>query len=214
VEVFFVPPGLFIFYHFTKMTAQKTLPKQVQQDAEPSTESKLTIVKFHNTKISCTQDSSGQVWVGINPICEAIGIDVKRAMLTIKSDSILGAMVSEQTLLDAKNRRFPMQCIPIQYVHGWLFMIQENKVNEKAKPKLKSFKLECYQVLFDHFYGKYRLYEQNMGKRIVIHSRMNSLTIQRIEITKELSSLKKQLQEIETNEFSGQLQLAVQGGNA
>lgn len=194
------------------MIAQNTQKESNQPRVEESTESKLTVVKFHQTKISCSIDPSGQVWIGINPICEAIGIDVKRALLTIKQDSILGAKVSEQTLLDAKNRKFPMQCIPIQYIHGWLFLIQENKVNAKAQPKLRAFKEECYQVLFDHFYGKYRVYEENLRERRHIEEKLTNCIKAKHELNLEISAYKKQLSEINTRELTGQLSINLKGG--
>jgi hypothetical protein len=189
------------------MKAQTVKMGNVQQDVKQPTESKLSVVKFHQSKISCSIDQTGQVWVGINPICEAIGLDVKRALLTIKQDTILGAKVSEQTLLDAKNRKFPMQCIPIEYVHGWLFLIQENKVSAAAKPKLVQFKKECYQVLFDHFYGKYKIYENNLRKRQLLIAELGKVAAEKNLLSARISQIKKDLGKIEEEELTGQLSM-------
>jgi len=87
------------------MKAQNTPKESVQTESKPSTESQLTVVKFNHTKIQCTIDPDGTIFVGIRPICESIGIDTKKAVLAMKDDSILGAKVTERYLLDAKKRR-------------------------------------------------------------------------------------------------------------
>ena len=206
------PPGVFLFYHFQKMKAKPSKQEVFQQDAESSTESTIKIVKFHQTKIQCIIDSDGTIQVALKPIMDSIGLHADSAWKSIKNDPILGAKHAVRRGLDAKNREFPMQTLPIEFVHGWLFSIDASKVSATARPKLIEFKKECYQVLFDHFYGKFKVYENNLAQKSVLHNRMKNIISQRNELARELTSLKKQLQEIESNELSGQLQLNV-GGN-
>lgn len=110
----FGPRGVFLFYHFIKMKAQTLKSETVQPGAEQSTALQLSVVKFHQTKLSCCTLPDGQIMVAIKPICDAIGLDGKHALLTIKQDTFLGSKVGIYTLLDAKKRNFPMQCIPLQ----------------------------------------------------------------------------------------------------
>jgi hypothetical protein len=207
----FGPPGVFLFYYFTKMNAQTSQTETSQLGVENSTESQLAVVKFHNSKISCTIDPNGQIWVGINPICEAVGILSNHAIVGIKKDPILGSIIRERVLLDAKKRKFPMQCLPIEYVHGWLFSIDASKVSAAAKPKLLQFKKECYQVLFDHFYGKYKVYEHNLNQRRRLIAELATEQANRALISTRISQIKKQLAEIEEMEMSGQLTLNIGG---
>ena len=50
-----------------------------------------------------------------------------------------------------------MLCLPLEYINGWLFTIQTNRVSELVKPKLLAFQMECYKVLFQHFFKKWQV---------------------------------------------------------
>ena len=182
-------------------------------DFENTTEPQLSVVKFHNKQISCTVLPNGKIYVAIKPICDAIGIQSKNALLTIKKDSFLGAMVCTYTLLDSANRKFPMECLPLEFIHGWLFTINENLVNEKAKPKLKEFKKECYQVLFNHFFGKYQYYEDNLAAKRILWSKRKAIQDQVKELNSEAHRITKEIKEIDQAALRGQFQLAVKGGS-
>lgn len=173
---------------------------------------RFDVVKFQRKNINCTILPNGKIYVAIKPICDAIGIDSKRALLTIKQDTILGAMVSEQILLDSINRKFPMQCIPLEFVHGWLFTINENKVNDNAKPKLIAFKKDCYQVLFNHFYGKYEFYEQNLNLKRSLYLERKVLQEKIKDLNYEVSQINKKLRQIDHADITGQFELPVKGG--
>lgn len=194
------------------MKAEQTVKAQTQQDADVATEPKLSIVKFHQTKIQCCIDPDGVVYVALKPICDAIGIHADKAYESIKRDKILGAKATVRWVLDAKKRKFPMQTLPIEFVHGWLFSIDASKVSTQAKPKLLKFKEECYQVLFNHFYGKYRVYESNLAERRKLETLIDEACVQKAEISAQINNYRKRLKEINESELSGQLQLQVKGG--
>jgi hypothetical protein len=183
-----------------------------QRDFENSTEPQLSVVKFHKKQISCVIDPDGKIYVAIKPICEAIGIDTQKALTAIKQDSILKAKHTVRYVLDASKRKFPMQCIPIEYVNGWLFQISENKVTEKAKPKLIEYKEHCYQVLFDHFYGRYKTYEDNLGAKRILWEKRHVIQEEIRSLQSKATSITKQIREIDQAALSGQFTLAVKGG--
>ena len=194
------------------MKAQNTVPAISQQEVENATESKVTIVKFHQTKIQCIIDPDGSIHVALKPIMDGIGLHADSAWKSIKNDPILGAKHGVRRGLDAKKRGFPMQTLPIEYVHGWLFSIDASKVSSQAKPKLLKFKLECYQVLFDHFYGKYRVYESNLSERRKLETLIDEACMQKAELSAQVNNYRKRLKEINDSELSGQLQLPMKGG--
>lgn len=191
------------------MKAQTLKTEHFQPDAENSTTQKIEVVTFNKTKIQCCIDPDGQIYVAIKPICDAIGIHTQKAYSSIKSDPILGAIHTVRYVLDGQNRKFPMQTIPIEFVHGWLFSIDASKVSANAKPKLLEFKKECYKVLFDHFFGKYQVYEKNLNERRRIEQLINELSAERQEMLNKMNALKKQLKDIHDDEISGQLSLNI-----
>jgi len=117
------------------------------------------IVKVNNTPIECPFQE-GQHYVAIKPICQALGISHPSQTEVIKNNRKLSSVVSiiETTGSDGKN--YSMLCLPLKYIFGWLFTIDENKVKEKARQALIKYKDECYDILFNHFYKKAALYEK------------------------------------------------------
>ncbi len=193
------------------MKVQNTQLGNVQQDVEQPTESKITVVKFHSTKIQCIIDPDGAIQVALKPIMDSIGLHADSAWKSIKNDPILGAKHAVRRGLDARKREFPMQTLPIEYVHGWLFSIDASKVSVAAKPKLVQFKKECYKVLFDHFYGKYKVYEENLSKRRILMAQMSVAMANRSLYDVEIKTIKKELAKIEEAEITGQLVLNIGG---
>lgn len=105
-----------------------------------------------------------------------------------------------------------MECLPLEFIHGWLFTINENLVNENAKPKLREFKKECYQVLFNHFYGKYEFYEQNLNLKRSLYLERKVLQEKIKDLNYEVSQINKKLRQIDHADITGQFELPVKGG--
>lgn len=179
---------------------------------EASENMKMEVVTFNKIKIQCCVDSTGNVFIALKPICDAIGIHTDKAYESIKKDPILGPKATVRWVLDAKKRKFPMQTLPMEYVHGWLFQIDASKVSAAAKPKLIEFKEHCYQVLFNHFFGRYRIYEANLAEKRLIEAEINQLAEERAELQAKITKLKKRMHEITALELSGQFTLNLKGG--
>lgn len=111
------------------------------------------IVKFNNTEITAVKEDD-EIFVPIKPICEAIGIDYDAQIERIKTDDVLSELTSLRGVVAADGKRREMICLPLEHLHGWLFSIETNRVNEAARPALKIYKLECHQVLHNYFFGK------------------------------------------------------------
>jgi hypothetical protein len=86
------------------------------------------IINFNTFKLTAIIDEDGTAWIAVKPIIDAIGLHADSAVLGIKNDEILGAIHGIRHGLDAANRSFPMVCLPIHHVHGWLFKIETAKV--------------------------------------------------------------------------------------
>jgi P22_AR N-terminal domain len=111
------------------------------------------IVKVNNIAIECPYENE-QHYVSVRQICDALGIDYRKQFERIKNDEILGDVVTDTvTASDKIGRGQKMICLPLQFVFGWLFTIDDSKVNERAKPVFKKYRLECYKLLYEHFNG-------------------------------------------------------------
>ncbi|MBD2700163.1 hypothetical protein IC229_05920 [Spirosoma sp. BT702] len=113
-------------------------------------------IKFHDAVLFGEQVGD-EVFVPVRPICESIGVHTDKQISRLKSDSIISREHTERYVHDASGRRQKMFCIPLRYVHGWLFSIPDNLVKPEVRPRLLLFKKECYDVLYEHFFGNARI---------------------------------------------------------
>ncbi|ELA08727.1 putative antirepressor protein [Moraxella macacae 0408225] len=110
----------------------------------------LASIDFHGqTLLATIQDNV--VYTALKPICENIGLDWDAQRQRINRDEVLNSTTVIITAVgnDGKNRE--MLCLPIQYLNGWLFGVDTNRVKAEIKDKLITYKKECYQALFDYW---------------------------------------------------------------
>lgn len=106
-------------------------------------------IQFHETELVCVETPDG-VFVAVKPICEAIGLSWKSQHEIISRNPVLGP-VSSLTWMQVGGQRREVFCLPLDYVHGWLFSIDSNRVMEEARPKLITYQRECYKALKEYF---------------------------------------------------------------
>lgn len=156
----------------------------------------ISVIRFHDAELLGEQDGDS-VWIPVRPICEAIGIHTEKQTNRIKEDEILGPIHTVRYALDAANRQFPMVCLPIGYVHGWLFSIDPNKVRANVKPHLLLFKQECYTVLYEHFFGNARRLQVDAEREHFLLGRNKEINRHVRELMAEQGTNKLELQSIQ-----------------
>lgn len=110
-----------------------------------------TIAKVNNQSILIIEDLSKEKFVPIRPICDALGVDFEGQRQRISRDEILNstAFMTKAVGADGKDRE--MVCLPMKFVFGWLFTIDTSRVNEEARESVITYKLKCYDVLYNYF---------------------------------------------------------------
>ena len=110
-----------------------------------------TIAKVNNQSILIIEDLSKEKLVPIRPICDALGVDFEGQRQRISRDEILSstAFMTKAVGADGKDRE--MVCLPMKFVFGWLFTIDTSRVNEEAREAVITYKLKCYDVLYNYF---------------------------------------------------------------
>ncbi len=99
-----------------------------------------------------------QVYVPIKPISDALGLDWSAQFRRIRRDPELSE-VSELIAMTAINPnprggRPDTLALPLEFLAGWLFGVQTNRIREELREKVRRYKLECYRVLSAHFQGE------------------------------------------------------------
>lgn len=107
------------------------------------------VMPFNGTVVEVVRDEQGNPWIGVNSVCDAIGIQSSRQIEKISSDSRFNRSHMYSVATDGKTRE--VFCIPLNQLNGWLFGINPNKVSDHVRPNLIAYQQECFEVLYKHF---------------------------------------------------------------
>jgi len=112
----------------------------------------LTAVPFRDDTLLASRADDGEVLVAVKPICVALGLAWHGQWERIKRDAVLSATIRviRTVAQDGKNR--DVFCLPLRFLNGWLFGVDENRVRAEIRDKVIAYKRECYDVLWRHFH--------------------------------------------------------------
>jgi len=92
-------------------------------------------------------------WVPMRPIVEALNLSWSRQRKKIKEDPVLATVVAQwATQVASNNQKRLRTYIKLDYLNGWLFKINPNKVPDPtARKRVIRYQKECYEVLSRHY---------------------------------------------------------------
>lgn len=110
----------------------------------------ISTVNFHGQPISVIPHNN-QLYVAIKPICENMGVQWHAQRKRIQRDEVLSSVESmmDSTAADGKNYKF--SCLPLEFINGWLFGIDANRVRPEIRGNILQYKRECFKVLSDYW---------------------------------------------------------------
>jgi len=132
-------------------------------------------VDFYGDEIPATVVEGGQVFVPLRPICDFLGVDWSAQSRRVRRDTVLSESTSTVAVTATDGRERKMLCLQLDYLNGWLFGINANRVKPTVKDKLLLYQRECYRVLADHF--QEREEPATKGLATLAHVRDMSLAI-------------------------------------
>jgi hypothetical protein len=89
-------------------------------------------------------------FVPLRPLCDYLGVSYNGQRERIERDAVLASKLTA-ILIDTAGGRQEMQCIPLDYLNGWLFGINASRVKEEIRERVIRYQEECYIVLRDAF---------------------------------------------------------------
>ena len=111
-------------------------------------------VLFYDDEITAVRMSDGRVFIPVRPLVERLGIDWNGQRRRINRDAVLSEEVTSvdvtSTQGDVEQRR-AMVCLPLDYISGFLFGINADRVNPDVRDQLIRYQRECYKVLAEAF---------------------------------------------------------------
>ena len=109
----------------------------------------IATVTFHGTPLTVITHDDQQL-VAMKPIVEAIGLQWEAQYKRIQRHPVLKAAMSIMDIPSAGGVQ-RTACLPLDYLNGWLFGVDVNRVREEIRDTLIQYQRECYQVLADYW---------------------------------------------------------------
>ena len=100
-------------------------------------------------------DVQQEIYVPVRPICDYLGINWASQYKRINRDPVLLEVMKPcvvvTTTQGLPDQRREMQCLPLDYLNGWIFSLNANRVKAQVRDNLIRYQRECYRVLADAF---------------------------------------------------------------
>lgn len=116
-------------------------------------------VEFYGDTIIAVRTRGGGIYVPIRPICDLLGVDWSAQRRRIARDPVMGeesmSVAITTTDIDPDSRRprtSEMLALPLDYVSGFLFGINAERVKQEVREQLIRYQRECYKVLSEAFH--------------------------------------------------------------
>ncbi|MBK7896340.1 MAG: ORF6C domain-containing protein [Anaerolineaceae bacterium] len=94
--------------------------------------------------------ANGRVYVPLRTICNNLGVAWSAQRQRILRDPVLAEeMTPVIVTITGTGQQVEAQCLPLEFLNGWLFGINANRVAEDVRDDLIAYQKECYRVLYE-----------------------------------------------------------------
>lgn len=113
------------------------------------------VVEFYGDEIKgvCvihTPSNRPVYYVPLRQLCDYLGVNYSGQRQRIERDPVLSKKIRDVQVSTAGGPQ-AMPSLPLDYLNGWLFGINANRVKEEIRDRVIRYQEECYQVLADAF---------------------------------------------------------------
>jgi len=108
-------------------------------------------VEFYGDELTAVLGPDGTVFVPVRPICRLLGVSWDGQRRRILRDPVLSDEVQGVVVTTTPGGRQEMSCLPLDYISGFLFGINANRVKAELKERVILYQRECYRVLSEAF---------------------------------------------------------------
>lgn len=111
-------------------------------------------VEFYGDGIIAVRIADGSIHVPVRPICDLLGVDWAGQRRRINRDTVLSEEMRSVAVTSMEGDRLvtrEMQCLPVDYISGFLFGINADRVKPELKERVVRYQRECYKVLAEAF---------------------------------------------------------------
>jgi len=125
----------------------------------------------------------------------------------LQIDPILSSVVMLSVTTGADGKSYEMVTIPLKYVFGWLFRIDSRNVKEEVRENVLKYQTECYEVLYNRFFGSIKKQIETNEMEIAILEQINKLNEQKSKVAVLIRDKKSDLETVRKQRLDNQLTL-------
>lgn len=110
-------------------------------------------VEFYEDEITAVRLPDGRVFVPVRPLVESLGLSWSSQLQRIRRDSVLKGELLSVFVTNTESERGgrDVQCLPLDYISGFLFGINAERVRDDLRERVIRYQRECYRVLAEAF---------------------------------------------------------------
>lgn len=112
-------------------------------------------VDFHGDEILATlveNEGTTQVYVPLRPICKYLGLSWPGQFERINRDPVLQQEARTVRVTRTNLAGDPeVFCLPLDFLNGWLFGVNANRVKPELRDRLIQYQRDCYRILAQAF---------------------------------------------------------------
>jgi hypothetical protein len=99
------------------------------------------------------EDDRRQIFIPVRPICDYLGLSWSGQRERINRDPVLSdvSRFVRVTRTNSQGGNPNVTALPLEYLNGFLFGVNANRVKEEIRDNLIRYQRECYRVLADAF---------------------------------------------------------------
>jgi len=107
--------------------------------------------------VAVREGSEQRIYVPLKPICDMMGVEWSAQFRRIKRDPVLSRHaqgIAITTIPSGERRtggRQEMVALPLDYLNGWLFGINADRVKPELRERVIRYQENCYRVLAEAF---------------------------------------------------------------
>jgi hypothetical protein len=121
-----------------------------EQSLVPIVQKTVTFYEDEITAVLTQSEAGDEVYVPIGQFCDLLGINRRTQMERINEDAVLSRKIAN-IIVSGPGGPQPTYCLQLDYLNGWLFSINANRVKSDVRQRLIFYQERCYQVLAEAF---------------------------------------------------------------
>ncbi len=106
--------------------------------------------EIKGVRVTRTPSGRSEYYVPLRQLCGYLGVSYTGQRERIERDPVLSTKL-QPVQINTGGGPQEMQCLPLDYLNGWLFGINANRVKEEIRPQVIRYQEEAYIVLRDAF---------------------------------------------------------------